>query len=179
MSSISNPKLAIGLDLKISHQEIEQHVAASPYVIGVELAEQIDHYVRQQSLGYYPAFDYFRDKAFLEDELIGTAESIAWLIENMAKEALVSYMRPILAQIEFESLKATLFTLPTVRPTQSNAMHCLKSHFTPDALKITLSGVLKKMPEHEGEIITQAELAITTALKNKFMYLEVTSVNLF
>jgi hypothetical protein len=169
----------MSLELKIHHQVIEQHVAASPYVIGVELAEQIYDYVHEQHLGYYPAFDFFRDKDFIEPELIGTAESIAWLIENLAKEALTTYMRPMFVRIEFESLRASLFTLPTIRPSQSNALHALKNHFTPDALKITLSGFLKQAPELTDELLKQATSTINSALKGRFAYVEVTGVHLF
>ncbi|MDH5571604.1 MAG: hypothetical protein OEY89_07555 [Gammaproteobacteria bacterium] len=179
MSGINNSKIIVQLDLKIQHQVIEQHVAASPYVVGVELAEEINRHVHQYKLGYYPALDYFKSQNFIDPDLIGTAESIAWLIENLSLDSLKTWLRPEFSELFFETLKAQLFILPNIRPSQSNILHLLTSHFTPDHIKTTFIARLIKHTENEHDLIEKAKQSLQKSLKGKFSYMEITSINLF
>ena len=167
------------LDIKIQHQVIEEHVAASPYVVGVELAEQINQYVHENKLGYYPALDYFRDNKFIDPDLIGTAESIAWLIENLSLESLRTWLRSEFSELSCDSIKAQLFLLPNIRPSHNNVLYSLQHHFTPDHIKATLSGRLITKTNNESELLNECKKSLKSALKGKFAYMDIISIHLF
>ncbi len=178
MSIAAGQRIAFSVDLKILHNIIEQHIAASPYVVGVELARQIDRHVREQRLGYYPALDYFQGKDIVDSDLYNTAESIAWLLENLARQSLRENLRPLLAELEFESTHVHIYILPHVRPSQDNAIHRLTSHFTPDHLRVAISGVLKFGASDEETLLKEAHRRIEEQLDEDFSRHEISGMKL-
>ncbi len=155
MNTPAARRIALSIDLKLSHAVIEQHIAASPYVVGVELARQIDQYVREQKLGYYPALDYFQGKDIVDADLYNTAESIAWLLENLAQQSLRERLRSLFIDLQFDSSHVHIYVLPHVRPQQNNAIHSLSTHFTPDHLRVSLSGVLNADADKNDDTLIQ------------------------
>ena len=178
MSIPPGQKIAMSIDLKIVHSIIEQHIAASPYVVGVELARQIDGYVRKQQLGYYPALDYFRHNSAVDPDLYNTAESIAWLIENLTQQSLRTYLRPVLSDIQFDSTHVQIYILPHVRPQQNNAIHSLTAHLTPDHLRVSLSGTLKFGAEDEQSLINQTAEKVNGLLDEVFSLHDINGLKL-
>ena len=168
MSIPVGQKIALSIDLKILHSIIEEHIAASPYVVGVELARQIDRYVREQQLGYYPALDYFHGKDIIDADLYNTAESIAWLLENLTQQTLRIHLRPLLSEVQFDSTHVQIFILPHVRPGQNNALHSLTAHLTPDHLRVSLTGILKFGEKDERNLINKTVYEINNALDELF-----------
>ncbi len=178
MSIPPGQKIALSIDLKIVHRIIEQHIAASPYVVGAELARQIDHYVRKQKLGYYPALDYFQGKNIVDSDLYNTAESIAWLLENLTQQSLREHLRTLISDIEFDSTHVQIFILPHIRPCQNNAIHNLTTHLTPDHLRVSLSGTLKFGAADEKELIHKTVDELNTVLDKHFSLHDVNGIKL-
>ena len=178
MSIPPGHKVSLSIDLKIMHSVIEQHIAASPYVVGIELARQVDRYVREQRLGYYPALDYFHGKDIIDSDLYNTAESIAWLLENITQQSLNKHLRPLLSELQFDSTHAHLFILPHVRPSQNNAIHNLTAHFTPDHLRVSLSGRLKFGAETQEQLLQDAVQKIDASLDKHFSLHEIYGIKL-
>jgi len=178
MSIQPGRKVALSIDLKIMHSIIEQHVASSPYVVGIELARQIDFYVREQQLGYYPALDYFHGKDIVDSDLYNTAESIAWLLENLAQQSLRIRLRPLLSELQFDSTQVQIFVLPHVRPNQSNAIHSLTAHLTPDQLHVSLTGTLKFGADNENALFKNTIQEIDGALNEYFSLHDVNGIKL-
>ncbi len=171
-------KVSLSIDLKIMHSIIEQHIAASPYVVGVELARQIDHYAREQQLGYYPALDYFQGKEAVDSDLYNTAESIAWLLESLAQQSLHKYLRPMFDELKIDSSHVQIFILPHVRPNQNNAIHSLTAHLTPDHLRVALSARLNFGATDEDALIRTIADEINTALDGHFSLHDINGINL-
>ncbi|NOZ38156.1 MAG: hypothetical protein GXP11_08865 [Gammaproteobacteria bacterium] len=178
MNINSGRKIALSIDLKIAHGIIEEHIAASPYVVGVELARQIDHYVRKQKLGYYPALDYFHGKDIIDSDLYNTAESIAWLLENLTQQTLQTHLRPLLSELQFDSTHVQIFILPHVRPGQNNAIHSLTAHLTPDHLRVSLKGTLKFTENDEQSLINKTIYKINNALDKFFSLHDINGIKL-
>lgn len=178
MSIPSGRKIALSIDLKIVHSIIEEHIAASPYVIGVELARQIDNYVHTQKLGYYPALDYFHGKDIIDSDLYNTAESIAWLLGNLTQQTLRTQLRPLLSDLQFDSTHVQIFILPHVRPNQNNAIHSLTAHLTPDHLRVSLKGTLKLSGNDEHSLIDKTIHKINDALEEFFSLHEINGIKL-
>jgi len=178
MSIQPGRKVALSIDLKIMHSIIEQHVAASPYVVGIELARQIDFYVREQHLGYYPALDYFHGKDIIDSDLYNTAESIAWLLENLTQQSLRTHLRPLLGELQFDSTHVQIFVLPHVRPNQSNALHGLTTHLTPDHLRVSLSGILKFGANNKDILVKNFIQKMDDALNKHFSLHDINGIKL-
>jgi len=178
MTILPGRKLSLSIDLKIMHSIIEQHIAASPYVVGVELARQIDDYTREQQLGYYPALNYFQGNEAVDSDLYNTAESIAWLLESLAQQSLHKYLRPILDEFQIDSSHVQMFVLPHVRPNQSNAIHSLTAHLTPDHLRIALSAKLNFGATDEDALIHEVADEINRALEGHFSLHDIHGIKL-
>lgn len=178
MSIADGRKVALSIDLKIMHSIIEEHIAASPYVVGVELARQIDRHVREQKLGYYPALDYFQGKNIVDSDLYNTAESIAWLLENLTQQTLRTHLRPLFSNLQFDSTQVHIFILPHVRPSQNNAIHSLTTHLTPDHLRVSLNGMLKFNEDDERSLIDKTVYEINNALDKFFSLHDISGIKL-
>ena len=178
MHILPGQKITLSIDLKVMHSIIEQHIAASPYVVGVELARQIDQYAREQKLGYYPALDYFQGKNIIDSDLYNTAESIAWLLDNLAQQTLDKYLRPLFENLQIDSSHVHMFILPHVRPSQNNSIHSLTAHLTPDHVRIALSGTLKFGANKQSELINKITAKINQALDGHFSLHDINGIKL-
>ncbi|VAX06424.1 hypothetical protein MNBD_GAMMA25-1880 [hydrothermal vent metagenome] len=178
MSIPPGQKISLCIDLKIVHSIIEQHIAASPYVVGIELARQIDRYVREQKLGYYPALEYFQGTSIVDSDLYNTAESIAWLLENLTQQSLHEYLRSVINEITFDSIHVQIFILPHIRPGQNNATHNLSTHLTPDHLRVSLTGKLMFGAENKKSLIQKLIDELNAALEKHFSLHDVNGIKL-
>jgi hypothetical protein len=142
MTTIQTRSVGLTLDLGIDSEDLERHLAASPRVVGAELATQIDDYVNNHRLGYYPALAYFKQlgeqQAGVEPELLKAEDEIAWFVTNWMEGEVKRLLRRQFVQLRFESVLATAFTLPRVRPRQDNAVAKLAQHFTVDRVRMLI-----------------------------------------
>jgi hypothetical protein len=177
MSLLKLAKVAVSLHVKLSDEMIEQHAAASPHIIGEELARQVAAYVQQQRLGYYPALDYFRDIQEVDDELLQAAENLSWLVCGLVREELRTRLRAVFSNLKFESIQTVAYTMPTVRPGNNNALHDLAQHFTPDQVRVSLVASSIRRHDNDSQIaIKLAKHQICRWLKDRFATLEITNI---
>ena len=142
MSRIQTRSVVLTLKLGIDSENLERHLAASPRVVGAELAAQINDYVNRQRLGYYPALAYFKDLAEqqqgIEPELLKAQDEIAWFVTNWMEGEVKRLLRRQFAQLRFESVQATAFSLPNVRPRHNNALEKLAQHLTINQVRMLI-----------------------------------------
>ncbi len=131
-------RIAATLDLKISQQDLEKHLPASPYVVGDEIAEHAIIYEEQQHLGYYPAIEFLKQQNAMDKDLINAIENIAWLVSNLVREEIIRRLRPAFSTVQFENIQLHAFKMPTVRPHKKNARHDLVAHYTPDHAHVSI-----------------------------------------
>ena len=113
-------KVAVTIEIKVPHESIVRHSAASPHTVGHEIAEQVHHYAQSHKLGYYPALEYFNKQGGVDSDLINAAESISWLAAQIVCNEVKTKLRPIFAGISIESVHNKAFTMPMVRLVQAN-----------------------------------------------------------
>jgi hypothetical protein len=174
VASLTMAKVALSLRIKLPQESLERHVAASPGVIGTELAKQVQAFASKEQLGYYPPVDYLRSQEAVDTALLDALEQIAWVASNMAREEIRVRLRPVFASVRFESIHASAYTMPSVRPGQANAFSRLSEHYTPTAVKVDLLVTLIQKTERSGLERLAKQLA-TRWLKGKFAEFEVTS----
>ncbi|MGF1547277.1 MAG: hypothetical protein ACFCUG_08120 [Thiotrichales bacterium] len=172
--------LNLHLRLQLRAELLQARLAASPDVIGRQLAEQVSAYEQQHHLGYYPALEYFRqlENCGVERELIDAAESIAWVTAQLTRQETVQKLRPVFSSIEVRSVQNEAFSMPSVRPRQKNALEALIQHYTPDKIKLGLKvSLLQKRAQAEGLDSFTRKMAYKW-LRDSFATVEVLHVNL-
>ena len=170
-------KARVGVLVKVPEHAMSRHLPCSAERVGTELAQAIDNYVRDQQLGYYPALEFFRNVDAIDQDLLDSADQIAWLVSKLAREEIQVRLRPIFATVKFDSIQTVAFALPPVRPQQKDALEHLGWHYTPDTIKIelVLSMLRKDTDTAERKVETYARKMIYRWLRDKFEYVEITS----
>lgn len=155
---------------------LRHHLPCSPERVGHELASAIDAYVREHSLGYYPALDYFRELDVLDKDLLDSAEQIAWLVSKLAREEIQKKLRPIFSKVHFESIQTQAFAMPNIRPNKADAVEQLAKFYTPNTIKLELilSMLRKDSDKAERKVETYARKMIYRWLRDSFEHVEVT-----
>lgn len=138
MSRVYFIKAAVTALIRIQRATLEQNMAASPGVVGRELARQISEHVQREKLGYYPALDYFAENDAIDRDLIDTAHGIAWVVTELVRSELRARLRPAFSHVDIEDIQMHAFTMPGIRPHRPNALRDLARHYTPDMVKVTL-----------------------------------------
>ena len=179
MAKLHIIRVSLTAHLKISEQVLTQHLAASPLVIGEELARQVDRYARENKLGYYPALEFFDDiEPGIDSDLIDTIRGIAWLVSNLAENEIEHRLRVAFSEVAIRDLRLLAFTMPQVRPNQPNALHDLARHFTPDTIKAVLElSNIEKRADLEG-MDKLAEHKVMRWLEPHFESVEITTSHL-
>ena len=168
-------KVAVGFTVKVSQQLIENHLPASPFVVGEELAQHVHAYAVTNKLGYYPALEYFEQQGELDPDLLNAAENIAWLVTGLVREEVRTNLRPVFSTIKFETIKAVMFTMPSIRPGQNNALHQLAEHFTPDQVKVSLIATSIRKQENPEAALALTRNMVCRRLTEHFSKLEINS----
>lgn len=135
-------QIAMSMLVTVPISSLERHVAASPLVIGEQLAADVHNYVIKQNIGYYPAIDYFEANGGIDAELISAAHHISWIISGMVRNEIRIRMRPVFSNIKFESIQTMAFMMPKCRPNQANAKAALVAHYTINTVKATIRATL-------------------------------------
>lgn len=170
-------KVAATIKVKLPQAAIEKHLPDSPYIVGEELAKQVNEYVHNNHLGYYPALEFFQHQVQgVDGDLLETAENIAWLVANLVREEVRVRLKPVFSNVNFESIQSKAFTMPSIRIGQSNALHELTRHYTPDQVQINLILTLIQKNADEDAALQLTEKMIYRWLKECFASIKVTSI---
>jgi hypothetical protein len=160
MSGISIARVVLSLSLRLSEGLLNQHLVSSPKVLGRQLADQIDDHVRTHDLGYYPPLEYFVRHAALDADLLKVEEETGWMVCRFARELLNQHLRPAFSSIEIRHIQPVAFTMPRVRPRETDAITRLAAHFTPNVVKVTLvvSSIERRVQAEAVEKMAQRKI---------------------
>lgn len=131
-------KVLVILDVQLKQDVLQQYLPCSADIIGKTLAEISIEYEKENSTAYYPAIDFFKTLDYVDPDLITSAEQVAWLVSKLARETIQSKLRPIFSSVQFQSIQTLAFSLPKVRPNQTDVAEKLAKHYTPDSVKVEL-----------------------------------------
>jgi hypothetical protein len=171
-------KTAVTMLIKIPQEALENSLAASPFIVGEELARQINEYVKKENLGYYPALDFFANNDVVEQDLLDTAQGIAWVVAELIRSELRSRLRATFSHVDIEDEQSMAFTMPTIRINQPNALLDLARHYTPNITKVSLIiSTIERKPEIDG-LEKLVEHKVLRCLEPHFEQVKVTSVSI-
>jgi len=130
--------VALTLQVVMAPERLEALLSAAERDLGRTLAERVDAIVRAQTLGYYPALDYFEDQPDMDPELIGTVKAVAAQIRKRVKREVQTLLWPVFSSVQIERATTLAFTLPRMTPAQPDALARLAQHYFPNAVRLEL-----------------------------------------
>lgn len=129
----------------------ERHSPYLPRRLGERLAEDVNRYIRENDIGYYPALDYFHEQQILRPELLDALDQLTWLSTGLVREEVRVRLRPLYAGLAFQSIQAVAYSMPQVRPNQPNALQRLAEHYAPNRVKFdVILTVFRKTVENDS-----------------------------
>lgn len=168
----------MALRFEVPEALLVQHLAASPAVVGEELARQVDALIRREGLGYYPALAYFQRQGGIDAELLSAVHDIAWFAGEWVRGEVRRRLRGVFSTVTVESLQCQAFNLPAVRPRQPRALETLARHYTPTGMRLNLIvTMLHKVAEAQG-LEKLAARQVLRILKEEFRAVEVVDARL-
>jgi len=170
----------VGLTVRgqLPRHALEQHLPAPLDSLGQQVAKQIDDYVKQNKLGYYPALDFFKQQGAIDSYLLDAVDQVAQIAVSMTKDEVMRILTPVFSSVRVESVLSMAYALPTVRPGQKNAEQQLALHFIPDIVKFELFVTMLQRRKSEPGIENGAKKIAWRWLKDAFEDMEVTAVRL-
>lgn len=131
--------VAVGVVVQVDDELVEQNIGYLPWVLGENLAGQIDAFVSETGLGYYPALDYFRLKPDVVDPaLIALTDQVAAFCGEYSRRELRRRLSAEFAAVKLQRLQCMAYTMPRVRPSRGNAPGDLAGHYSPNTMKLDL-----------------------------------------
>lgn len=151
MAGLHTVKAVLSATVVVPDLIFERHSGFCPHRVAEQLAEQLDAYARQESLGYYPALEYARDRGGVDEQLVAGLDQLIWLATSLVREELRSRLRPLFASVQIQSMQAVAYSMPQVRPGQANAARRLAEHLTANRARFDLLlALLRKSADSEG-----------------------------
>ena len=176
MAQLHITKIHISLKIKIPHEILEKHLAASVEVVGEALTQNVVNLVNEKKIGYFPALEFLQKQGGLDEDLMDAAETIGWFAAKITREEVQKKMRAFFSSISFQSVQTEAFTMPSVRPNQINAYQALVDHYTPNVVKLDVIATLLKKDRLEG-VENWARQLFKRNLSEVFSNFEVTGVS--
>ncbi len=144
-------QIALSMKVDVPMESLERHLAASPVVVGDEMARQVVAYERQNHLGYFPAVDFFIQHGGIETDLLDALQNITWVVTNLVRNEIRIKLRPVFSKLRFESIQTLAYTMPTVRPGDNNVMDKLAQHYSATSVKVSvLATLIQKFADSEA-----------------------------
>ena len=170
----------VGLTVRgqLPRDALEQYLPAPLDSLGLQLANQIDDYVKKNKLGYYPALDFFKQQDGVDNYLLDAVDQVAQIAVTMTKDEVTRILTPVFSSVRVESVGSMAYSLPTVRPGQKDAIQQLALHYIPDVVKFELFVTMLQRHESEPGIENGAKKIAWRWLKDAFEDMEVTAARL-
>ncbi|MBE0511023.1 MAG: hypothetical protein K0A95_00115 [Chromatiales bacterium] len=139
--------LCVGIEEAV----VEQQLGYLPWVLGENLAGQVDAWVMEQGLGYYPALDYFRSlPEAVDPALIALIDQVALFCADLSRRELRRSLQRAFSRVAVNHEQCLAYTMPRVRPSRGGAPEALARHYAPNTLKLQIQLSTVQRGEFEG-----------------------------
>ncbi len=144
-------KTALSLRVRVALSLLQERLGELAAGAGADLAVQIDALVRAEKLGYYPALDFFAQREGIDRGLLAAHEQAARFVREHVEKEVRARLWPAFSHVRVVNTQSPAFALPSVRPSQPEAVAALAQHYTPALVKVDLVvSSLKKGAAGEG-----------------------------
>jgi hypothetical protein len=178
MAGIYFAKIALTIKAKLPREALQQHFPAPVGTLGEQLARQVIDYVNQESLGYFPALEYFQEQGGIDAYLLDATGQMSLLTVTMTKQEVSRVLQPLFSSVHIGTVQSLAYTMPAVRPSQPQVEQLLAAHYLPDEVKFeAIVTLLQKKPPEPGIENAAKQIALRW-LDDIFPEIEVTSARL-
>ena len=151
MSELQVIKVELGVKLVVPINTLQKHLPAPIDKLGDQIAGEVDKWLAQHELGYYPALDYYSDDNSFPAYLLDAVRDVSSLAVDVVANTLSELLVPIFSNIKINNIQCLAYSMPQVRLGKENAKQELSKHYTPNAVKFELIvSVLQKHKVSEG-----------------------------
>ena len=171
-------RIAVTLKLKLPAAALQQYLPVPLESLGLKVARQVDGFVQQRNLGYYPALDFFQLQGGVDDYLLSALQEVANLAQGFAATEIESSLQPIFSAVTIGGAQCLAYAMPTVRPGGVDAVEELARHYTPVLLKFEIMVTLIQRQEPPEGIERAAKHMVYRWLSEVFEEVEITSARL-
>lgn len=174
----SSPRVVrVGLSLlvRLAHEVAETRLGYSPQILGESLAAQVQAYVRQEGLGYYPPLEYLGGQPAIEQGLVALIQEVAQFSCSVLSSEFRRRLRGMFPSHQVVNMYCTAHTMPRVRRGQLNALVELSRHYAPDRVRAELIVSYWEKDETEAPEQLAADKALR-CLKGGFAAVELLGV---
>ena len=178
MNSLHITTVAVALRARVPRAALMEHLPASPYTLGTDIAQQAHDYVMQVQLGYYPPLDFLKTQNVIAGYLFDAAQHIATVSGEYAQQRIMEKLIPVFSSVHFQALHIHAFSLPSIRPSQPHALDHLARHYTPDVVKCDLLLSMIQKQKLEQGLQHFASTTVERWLGEEFEDFEITSTRL-
>jgi hypothetical protein len=173
---IANIELTV--KARLPREALQQHFPEPVETLGEQLAQQAMDYADQHQLGYFPALEYFQENGGIDTYLLDAAGQISLLAVTMTKQEVGRVLQPVFSSVRVGVVQSLAYTLPPIRPSQSQAKKLLAEHYLPDTVKFEVFvSLMQKKPPQAGIENAARQIALRW-LDEIFPEIEVTSARL-
>jgi hypothetical protein len=178
MPSIHIAKIALTIKARLPREALQQHFPAPVETLGEQLAQQCMDYTQRQSLGYFPALEFFQEQGGIDTYLLDAVGQISLLAVTMTKQEVSRVLQPLFSSVNVGIVQSLAYTMPMIRPSQPQAKKMLAEHYLPDKVKFeVVVTLLQKKPAESGIENAARQIALRW-LDEIFPEVEVTSARL-
>lgn len=168
-------RFAVVLTANVPDGVVEANTGYVPWVLGENLGGQVDAWVMEQGLGYYPAMDFFRDRpAAVDPALLLLIDEVSTWCTAYAEREIRRRLSRAFSNVQVTQVRATAFGLPHVRPSRDGAPAALASHYAPNRLKAEL--LLGSIQKGEADVEPLIRRQLNQWLRGPFEQLEIGSL---
>jgi hypothetical protein len=178
MTGLHVAKVELSVKVAVPVALLQKHLPAPIDKLGAQLAEETHKVVMRDSLGYYPALDYFKESGAIPGYLLDAVDEVATLATALATDQINEMLVPVFSNVTVNSVQCLAFALPTVRPGKPNAREELASHYTPNVLKLELIVSVLQKHEPEESFERYADNTVFRLLGEVFESVEISSARL-
>jgi hypothetical protein len=178
VASLHIAKIALTIKAKLPLEALQQHFPAPVETLGDQLAQQVTDYVREHSLGYFPALEYFQEHGGIDDYLLDATAQMSLLTVTMTKQEVSRVLQPLFSSVQVGTVQSLAYTMPSIRPSQPQAGKLLAEHYLPDKVKFEIVVTLLQKTKPEPGIEKAARQIALRWLDEIFPEIEVTSARL-
>jgi len=151
VSGLQVIKVELGVKLAVPVTTLQKHLPAPIDKLGGQIANEVDKRVARQSLGYYPAIDFFIAEQDFPGYLLDALQEVAELAIDIVASSISELLVPVFSNVQINNIQCLAYSMPSVRPGKPHALRQLAEHFTPTAVKFELVvSILQRQKSIEG-----------------------------
>ena len=156
-----------------------KHFPAPVQELAEQITTQIRNYADTQALGYFPAIEFFRDNpGSVDPYLLDAFDQVASVAQSLARQEVETVLQPVFSSVKVISTVCLSYSLPRIRPGDSDAELQLGHHYTPNWVKLELALSLFQKQQPTEALASGVKKMVLRWLSDVFEELEVTRSSL-